>query len=162
MDAPTPWFLEIVFLISSSISIFSRALAAAPLLAFIYLLSLLAYALGCFKLRPSPDPIMFHSPLSLFNLFIFCTLQLSRLSNAQNATTTSLGAGTSTTYRPIFTVPSSADIGMYICAAISTLSRPLDRSRERSWGQTTFSPPLCCRSYLGIFLKEGILTPASR
>ena len=144
MDAPTPWIIEIIFLISSSISIFSRALAAAPLLAFIYLLSLLAYALGCFKLRPSPDPIMFHSPLSVFNLFIFCTLQLSRFSNAQNATTTSLDAGTPTTYRPIFTVPSSADAGMYICFAISALSRPLDRLREGFWGQKTLSPPLCC------------------
>ena len=146
MDAPTPWLIEIVFLISSSISIFGRALALAPLLAFIYLLSLLAYASGCFKLRPSPDPIMFHSPLSIFNLFIFCTLQLSRFSNAQSATsTTTLEAGTPTSYRPIFTVPSSADTGMYICSAISASSRPLDGLREVFQGQMTFSSPTCCR-----------------
>ena len=111
MDGATPWLIECVFLLSSSLSILGRAFAIAPLLAFIYLVFLLAYALGCFKLRP-PDPIMFHSPLSIFNLFIFCTLQLSKFSNAQNAiSTTTSYARTPTSFRPIFTVPSSADVG---------------------------------------------------
>lgn len=111
MDAPTPWLIEGVFLLSSSISILGRAFAIAPLLAFTYLFFLLAYAIGCFKLRP-PSPVMFHSPLSIFNLFIFCTLQLSRFSNAQNAfSTTTSYAGTPTSFRPVFTVPSSADVG---------------------------------------------------
>ena len=107
MNAPTPWLVEVLFLFSSSISIFYRTLAAAPLLAFIYLLFLFAYAIGCIKLRP-PNPIMFHSPLCIFNLFIFCTLLLSRCANAQNATSLT------TTFRPIFTVPASADVGMYL------------------------------------------------
>ena len=131
MDAPTPWLIEIVFLISSSLSILGRALAAAPLLAFIYLLFLLAYATGCFKLRQPPDPIMFHSPLSIFNLFIFCTLQLSRVSNAQNATSlTTSRTTTSTTYRPIFTVPSSADVGMYTFRQNPLLQTPSHVARH--------------------------------
>ena len=116
MNAPTPWLVEIVFIFSSSFSIFYRTLAFAPLLAFIYLVFLLAYAIGCIKLRP-PDPIMFHSPLAIFNLFIFCTLQLSRFTNAQHTTltTTPNPAALSTTFRPIFTVPASANVGMYTC-----------------------------------------------
>lgn len=111
MDAVTPWQIEAVFLLSSSLSILGRAFAIAPLLAFIYLLFVLAYAIGCFKLR-QPDPIMFHSPLSVFNLFIFCTLQLSRFSNAQNAiSSTTSYPGTPTSFRPIYTLPSSADVG---------------------------------------------------
>ena len=106
MNTPTPWLVEVLFLFSSSISIFYRTLAAAPLLAFLYLLFLFAYAIGCIKLRP-PNPIMFHSPLCIFNLFIFCTLLLSRFANAQNTTSTT------TRFRPIFTVPASADVGMY-------------------------------------------------
>ena len=107
MNTPTPWLVEVLFLFSSSISIFHRTLAAVPLLAFIYLLFLFAYAIGCFKLRP-PNPIMFHSPLCIVNLFIFCTLLLSSFANAQNATSTT------TSFRPIFTVPASADVGMYL------------------------------------------------
>ena len=140
MNAPTPWLVETVFLYSSSLSIFNRALAAAPLLAVIYLLFIFLYAIGCFKLRP-PDPIMFHSPLSIFNLFIFCTLQLSRFANGQTATPTT------TSFRPIFTVPSSADVGMFTFPA------------NPSCIQTT--PQLAIERSLheGICLKEGVLTP---
>ena len=148
MDAPTtPWLIEISFLIYSSISIFGCALAAAPLLAFIYLLFLLAYLSGCFNLRPSQQ-IMFHSPFSIFNLFIFCTLQLSRFSNAQDApSTTTTDAATPTTYRPIFTVPSSADTGMYTCSAISASPSLLDSLREMfprpNDFQSSFLLPFC-------------------
>ena len=111
MNAPTPWLVEILFLFSSSISIFYRILTAAPLLAFIYLICLFAYAIGYIKLRP-PEPIMFHSPLCIFNLFIFCTLLLGKFAfaNAQNSTSVTT---TFTTFRPIFTVPAFADVGMY-------------------------------------------------
>lgn len=116
MNATTLWRIETFFLFSSSLSIFGRAFAVAPPLAYIYLLLILAYAIGCFKLRPPNPFIMFRSPLSLLNLFIFCTLQLSRFANAQDATsTTTPDVGTLTTYRPIFTVPppAPADIRMY-------------------------------------------------
>ena len=108
MNNPTPWLVEVLFLFSSSISIFYRSLAVAPLLASIYLLFLFAYAIGCIKLRP-PDPIMFQSPLCIFNLFIFCTLLLSGFANPQNTTSTPA----TTSFRPIFTVPASADVGMF-------------------------------------------------
>lgn len=114
MNATTLWRIEIFFLFSSSLSIFGRAFAFAPPLAYIYLLLILTYAIGCFKLRPPNPFIMFRSPLSLVNLFIFCTLQLSRFANAQHVTsTTTPDVRTLTTYRPIFTVPSPADIRMY-------------------------------------------------
>ena len=103
--------IETVFLFSSSLSIFAQAFAIAPLLAFIYLVFILAYSLGAVKLR-QPDPVMFRSPLTVFNLFIFCTLLLTKVSNAQDVTsTTTASAGTPTSYRPIFTVPASADVG---------------------------------------------------
>ena len=105
MNAITPRLLETVFLFFTSLSILGRAFAIAPLLALIYLLCILAYATGCFKLRP-PDLVMFNSPLSIFNLFIFCTLQLSRFSNAQDAVSTSS--------KPVFTVPSFADNGALV------------------------------------------------
>lgn len=114
MNATTAWRIEIFFLFSSSLSIFGRAFAVAPPLAYIYLLFILAYAIGCFKLRPPNIFIMFQSPLSILNLFIFFTLQLSRFANAQDSTsTTTPDVGTLTTYRPIYTVPSPANIRMY-------------------------------------------------
>ena len=139
MDASPLWLrvIEAVFLLSSSVSILDRAFAAAPLLAFIYLAFIFAYAIGCFKLRP-PDPIMFHSPLSIFNLFIFLTLQLSRFANAQKViTTTTTNAGTPTTFRPEFTVPSSADVGMCICWKILPVSDRFPRCETRSGRERT-------------------------
>ena len=134
MDGPTPWLIETAFLVSSSLSILGRALSAAPLLAFIYLLFLLAYAIGCFKLRPPPDPIMFHSPVSIINLFIFCTVQLCRISNAQNESSAAslLAATPTTSYRPIFTVPSSADAGMYVFPASYSVIGSSHSLREMS------------------------------
>ena len=142
MNTPTPWLVEVLFLFSSSISIFYRTLAAAPLLAFIYLLFLFTYAIGCIKLRP-PNPIMFHSPLCIFNLFIFCTLLLSRFANAQNATSTT------TSFRPIFTVPASADVGMYLL------------TESRSCLRTTRHATLELSFHRVISIEEGILTQRS-
>ena len=140
MNTPVPWLVEVLFLFSSSISIFYRILATAPLLASIYLLFLFAYAIGCIKLRP-PHPIMFHSPLCIFNLFIFCTLLLGKFANAQNATLTT------TTFRPIFTVPASADVGMYLL--------PECRSSLR----TTLHITIELSFHRVISIEEGILTP---
>ena len=147
MDATTPWLIESVFLFSSSLSILGRAFAAAPLLAFIYLLFLLAYASGCVKLR-TPNPSMFHYPLSIINLFIFCTLQLNRFSHAQDATlTTTLRAGTPTSFRSIFTVPSSADVGTYnfpACLPVSdrfTVCKTCSESKRLSIPLRTISLP---------------------
>ena len=123
--------LEYIFLLSSSVSNVTRAAEISSLLAFVYIAFLLVYALGWLKLRQA-DPVMFHSPFTIFNFFIFFTLQLSRISLAQ--TTSAGGAadglvsatvsssvtsapnigdinGTPTTFRPIFTVPSAADVG---------------------------------------------------
>ena len=111
MNRATRRKVESVFLFSSSLSIFVQAFAIAPPLAFIYLVFILAYSLGTFKLR-QPDPAMFRSPLTVFNLFIFSTLLLTKVSKAQDVTTAS--AGTPTVYRPIFTVPASADFGAMV------------------------------------------------
>ena len=88
---------------------------------------------------------MFTSPLSIFNAFIFFTLQLSRISNAESpdvvaASFDSTGGvntgksvkstptktvspvetenGVTTSFRPIFTVPTEADIGAPILSNI--------------------------------------------
>ena len=140
MNTPTPWLVEVLFLFSSSISIFYRTLAAAPLLAFIYLLFLFVYAIGYIKLRP-PNPIMFHSPLCIFNLFIFCTLLLSRCANAQNATSIT------TSFRPIFTVPASADVGTYFL------------TESRSCLRTTLHITIELSFHRVSSIEEGILTP---
>ncbi|KAL6713826.1 hypothetical protein ACLMJK_008320 [Lecanora helva] len=103
----------------------------APTLALIYLALLSAYALGFIKLR-QPDPNMTHSPLTIFNIFIYVTLRLSSVTYAQttsggnadglasvSSTAPSPTAapssvdinGTPTSFREIFTVPSAADFG---------------------------------------------------
>ena len=154
MDASTPWLVECVFLLSSSISILDLAFAAAPLLALIYLVFILAYASGCFKLR-TPNPRMFHSPLSVYNLFIFSTLQLNRFSNAQDVTSsTTLLAGRPTSFRPIFTVPPSADVGMYISLAFSSCFGPLHVLRDMLREPKTFAIPSSCLIALGPVLGE--------
>lgn len=157
MDAPTPWLLEAVFLLFSSLTILGRAFATAPLLAFLYLIFILAYAIGCFRLR-QPDPIMFRSPLSVCNLFIFCTLLLSTISNAQTAiSTTTSHAGTPTTFRPIFTVPSSVDVGMYIFPANSAWFGPLHGLRNLYWEQKTLSTPPSCLIARNFIIKKKSL-----
>ncbi len=156
MDA-TPWLLEAIFLLSSSLTILGRAFQVAPLLAFLYLVFIFAYAVGCFKLR-QPDPIMFQSPLSIFNLFIFITLQLSRITNAQDAipTTTTSHAGTPTSFRPIFTVPSSADVGTYISPAYSSCFGPFHGLQDVFRKQNTLSPlPFRLIHCSGLCLKRN-------
>ena len=113
MDALLRIF-EYVFLCSSTASNFLRAFEIAPLGSALYTLFVFLYLLGWLRLRPARGSIMFTSPLSIFNVFIFVTLQLSKLSAAQNPSNTLSGGasnGVATAYRPMFTVPSDADNG---------------------------------------------------
>ena len=123
--------LELIFLLSSAIANFARAYELTPALAWVYISFLCAYGKGWLRLQGQPTIAMFHSPLSAFNLFIFVTLQLSRLSNAQPPTSLSPAdglqaasdgssvtaspsldiSGTPTSFRSVFTVPAAADIG---------------------------------------------------
>ncbi|KAL8982158.1 MAG: hypothetical protein Q9205_003242 [Flavoplaca limonia] len=127
--------LECLFLFSSSISNFFRAGELLPILSWTYVVFVLLCLLSWSKIRQSRNFNMFTYPFSVFNLFIFITLQLSRLTNAQSleAVTTSiqsgdsaqtadlsasptssggvLVAGTTSSFRPIFTVPTDADSG---------------------------------------------------
>ncbi|KAL8779443.1 MAG: hypothetical protein Q9194_001451 [Teloschistes cf. exilis] len=129
------YYLELIFLLSSSISNFCRATDLFTLLGWLYILFLLLCILGWSRLRPARNTTMFSYPLSVFNLFIFLTLQLNRVAHAQSPDkdTTSIqsaggatGAaplptsasqevtqisGTTTTFRPIFTVPTEAGTG---------------------------------------------------
>lgn len=85
----------------------------------LYILFVLSYLLGWLKLRPVRGAVMFTSPLSIFNVFIFVTLQLSKFSVAQSPSQTSNGSvanGVATSYRPIFTVPTEADNGVSLIA----------------------------------------------
>ena len=130
--------LEAVFLFSSSVSNFLRAEDIAPILSWLCLGFLFVCILCWSKIqRPTGDMTMFSYPLSIFNLFIFITLQLSKIGHAQSPDkdTTSIqsagaaGAtpaplpshassevvavsGTEATFRAIFTVPPEADVGV--------------------------------------------------
>ena len=59
--------------------------SVAPTLALVYLAFLAAYAMGFIKLR-QPNPNMTHSPLTIFNVFIYITLRLSTSTYAQTTT----------------------------------------------------------------------------
>ena len=94
----------------------------APILALIYLAFIFAYLLGWIKLS-RPNPNMTHSPLTVFNVFIYITLRLSIPTYAQStaaagadglasvSSTASMAAapssveinGTPTSFREIFT-----------------------------------------------------------
>lgn len=105
---------EYVFLCSSSASNLIRAAEIAPIFGLLYIVFLLLYLVGWMKLSPVRGAIMFTSPLSIFNVFIFVTLQLGKLSIAQVPSTTTSGDGASaiaTTFKPVFTVPTDADNG---------------------------------------------------
>lgn len=105
---------EYVFLCSSSASNLIRAAEIAPLFGLLYIVFLLLYLVGWMKLSPVRGAIMFTSPLSIFNVFIFVTLQLGKLSIAQVPSKTTSGDGASaiaTTFKPVFTVPTDADNG---------------------------------------------------
>ncbi|KAL9000197.1 MAG: hypothetical protein Q9169_001099 [Polycauliona sp. 2 TL-2023] len=127
--------LECLFLFSSSISNLFRADELHYILAWTYLLFLFLCLIRWSKIRPARNFAMFTYPFSVFNLFIFITLQLSRLATAQDleAATPSVQAGgsaptpgplasqsssgmveidgTTTSLRSIFTVPAEADAG---------------------------------------------------
>ncbi|KAL8895577.1 MAG: hypothetical protein Q9192_003557 [Flavoplaca navasiana] len=127
--------LECLFLFSSSISNFFRAGELLPILSWTYLVFVLLCLIGWSKIQQARNFNMFTYPFSVFNLFIFITLQLSRLTNAQSleAATTSIQSGdsaqiadisasptssggvlidgTTSSFRPIITVPTDADSG---------------------------------------------------
>lgn len=130
--------LESVFLWSSSASNFIRIFQADSIFGCLYLVFITTYLLGWLRLRPVRGAMMFASPLSIFNAFIFFTIQLSKISNAESSdviaasydSTDGAFAGKSTgstptktvspvatdngaitSFRPIFTVPTEADIG---------------------------------------------------
>ncbi|MCJ1474014.1 hypothetical protein MMC13_002672 [Lambiella insularis] len=129
--------LEHLFLWTSTIFIALQAFQLTHWLGWLYLAFLVLALTGTLKLRPLPGAMVFHSPLALFNAFFYFTILLSKFSHAQSpdvdttavpsgsligatSATTLPTAGTATiaasgtettTFRPIFTVPSSADTG---------------------------------------------------
>lgn len=106
---------EYLFLCTSTASNLIRAYEIAPLCGLTYLLFILVYLIGWLNLRPSRRVVMYSSPLSVFNVFIFVTFQLSKISAAQSPSKTVSGEVLNepaiTSYRPSFTVPSDADNG---------------------------------------------------
>ena len=130
------WVLEYVFLSSSTIYVAISAFRISLVLGFLYCAFILSVLTGLLKLRPVPGAMVFGSPLAIFNAFFYFTILLSKISYAQSpdtdtaavsqggaigtATETSIATvgsatvaigGTTTTFRPIFTVPAAADIG---------------------------------------------------
>ena len=129
--------LEYIFLCSSTVVITLQAFQIALFLGWLYIVFILTVVLGLIKLRPIPGAMLFASPLSLLNAFLYSTILLSKITRAQSpdVDTTSSGsnnggigvtsaasiptqgsatvviAGTTTTFEPQFTVPASADIG---------------------------------------------------
>lgn len=110
MDALLRVF-EYIFLCSSSASNLIRASEIAPFLGLLYIVFLLSYLVGWMRLSPVRGAIMFTSPLSIFNVFIFVTLQLGKVSFAQTPSQTAGADAVATTFRPVFTVPADADVG---------------------------------------------------
>lgn len=127
--------LELAFFLSSTIFNYLSASKALPILGWLYLTFLLLCLLNWSQMRPPRGFTMYRYPISIFNFFIYVTILLSRLTYAQSPDkdTTSIqsaaGAtpapplpshassevieisGTITTFRPIFTVPTEADVG---------------------------------------------------
>lgn len=130
--------VEYIFLCSSSASNTIRAFQIAPVFGYLYILFVLTHTLGWLKLRPVQGAVMFTSPLSIVNAFIFLTFQLSKITSGQttsiSSTTGSDGVGTTspavaasmtspaavaangttTSFRTLFTVPASASAGANI------------------------------------------------
>ena len=73
---------EYVFNAYSTVSNLLHIGSVTPTLAVVYLAFLFAYAVGWIRLR-QPNPNMTHTPLTLFNLFLYITLRLSTFSYAQ-------------------------------------------------------------------------------
>lgn len=113
---------EYLFLFSSTISNSIRLYEIEPVLGLIYSLFIVSYLLSWLRLRPARGPalgiIMYSSPLFIYNAFIFYTLLLSRISNAQSVSKTTTRAlaedVTVTSSKSVFTVPSDAQNGASI------------------------------------------------
>lgn len=113
---------EYLFLFSSTISNSIRLYEIEPVLGLIYSLFIASYLLSWLRLRPARGPalgiIMYSSPLFIYNAFIFYTLLLSRISNAQSVSKTTTRAlaedVTTTSSKSVFTVPSDAQNGASI------------------------------------------------
>lgn len=113
---------EYLFLFSSTISNSIRLYEIEPVLGLIYSLFIVSYLLSWLRLRPARGPalgiIMYSSPLFIYNAFIFYTLLLSRISNAQSVSKTTTRAlaedVTATSSKSVFTVPSDAQNGASI------------------------------------------------
>lgn len=113
---------EYLFLFSSTISNSIRLYEIEPVLGLIYSLFIVSYLLSWLRLRPARGPalgiIMYSSPLFIYNAFIFYTLLLSRISNAQSESKTATRAlaedVTTTSSKSVFTVPSDAQNGASI------------------------------------------------
>ncbi|KAI4171373.1 MAG: hypothetical protein LQ343_004329 [Gyalolechia ehrenbergii] len=126
--------LESAFFLSSSIFIFLTANKVLPFLGWLYLAFLLLCLLNWSKIRPPRGFTMYRYPISIFNFFIYITILLSKTTQAQSpdkdtaniqsaagATAAPLPSPTTsgvieisettTTFRPIFTVPTEADGG---------------------------------------------------
>lgn len=126
--------LESAFFFSSSIFIYLTASKVLPSLGWLYLAFLLLCLLNWSKIRPPRGFTMYRYPISIFNFFIYVTILLSKTTQAQSPdkdtanapsaagataaplpSQTSPGvieiSGTTTTFRPIFTVPTEADVG---------------------------------------------------
>lgn len=133
----TIWLLEYLFLGSSTTYIALQTFQIAPLLGWLYLAFVLAAVTELIKLRPVQGAMVFASPLNLFNVFLYLTILLSKISSAQSpdVDTTAHSSGSligataataiptagsatiapsgtaTTTFRPIFTVPAAAGLG---------------------------------------------------
>lgn len=113
---------EYLFLFCSTISNSIRLYKIDPTFGLIYTLFIVSYLLSWLKLRPARGPalgiIMYSSPLFVYNAFIFYTLLLSRISNAQSVSATTYGAlagdVTTASAKPVFTVPPDAQSGASI------------------------------------------------
>ena len=105
--------LENVFLCSSSAFITLQTFQLSSLLGWLYICFVVTYVLGWLKLRPIADAMVFASPLSWFNIFLYFTILLSKITYAQSSSGYGAisGSGTSTSFLPQFTVPAAADVG---------------------------------------------------
>ena len=100
--------LEYVFQTSSTVFIALQAWQLSPVLCGLYLAFAFAMMLGFFKLRRVDEDKLVGRQLSIFNGFLYITVLLSKLANAQTQSAPSV---TATSFRPIFTVPVEADSG---------------------------------------------------
>lgn len=134
--------LESAFFLSSSIFIYLTASKVLPFLGWLYLAFLLLCLLNWAKIRPPRGFTMYRYPISIFNFFIYVTILLSKTTQAQSpdkdtanvpsaagATAAPLPSqtssrvveisGTTATFRPIFTVPTEADVGVSLLPNIN-------------------------------------------